>query len=745
MISPSQIRALTHPLIWAAILAVTTITSSPPVVATEGTNSTDRPKIGLALSGGGARGAAHVGVLRVLEEQQVPIDYIAGTSVGAFVGGFYSAGMTPAEIEIALADIDWKDMFIDNSSRTHRSFRRKRDDDLYLVKHKPGFNNGEFTFAMGLVQGQKISLTLSRLLLDVTPVRDFKDLPIPFRAVASDIVTGKEVVLGSGDLAEAIRASMSIPTVISPIEIDGELLVDGGVANNLPVNVVREMGADIVIAVDISTPLLERSDIDSVIAVTNQLTGLLTRRNVEAQIATLDDTDILLVPSLVDVATADFADYARAIPAGRQAAEEQLNRIRQLSLSQSDYLAYRTSLPTIGHQIPVIDEVRLVNYSAVSDEYIRSRLTDVEPGRPLDIAELEAGIADVYGTELFESVQYDLIETNDKTVLEITVKDRSWGPAYVQFGAEYDSNTDGENLFNLGVAYIKTAINPAGGEWRSGVQIGSEPAVGTEFHQPFGQDLMFFANPSIGYRERVFSVVENDNVVASLSVNEAFAELGIGRELGSWGEIRAALRYASGEASVRIGAPTLIDYSFDRAETLVRFSLDEFDSLNFPKAGATATVEWLGSHKGLGADTSFDQLRIEGGAAFTRGANTLLAVAKYYSTVSGRAPLQNLYSLGGFGQLSGMSANELSGQNLTLGVLAAYHRLTRDTSLPLYVGMTLERGNVWSARSEISFNRSLFAGSVWLGADTFVGPAYIAYGHAEGGRGGWYFFLGQPF
>ncbi len=256
---------------------------------------------------------------------------------------------------------------------------------------------------------------------------------------------------------------------------------------------------------------------------------------------------------------------------------------------------------------------------------------------------------------------------------------------------------------------------------------------------------MFFANPSIGYRERIFNIVENDNTTASLNVNEAVAEFGIGRELGTWGEIRAGVRYASGEAKIRIGDPALIDDSFDRAETFVRFSLDEFDNFNFPSTGTTASVEWLGSYTGLGADTSFDQLLVEGGVAFTRGANTLLALARYDSTISGRAPLQNRYTLGGFGQLSGLSANELSGQHLTLGVLAAYRRLSLDAKIPLYAGVTLEHGNVWNARSEISFNRSLVAGSLWLGADTFVGPAYLAYGQVEGGHGGWYFFLGRPF
>ncbi|WP_082989862.1 patatin-like phospholipase family protein [Woeseia oceani] len=741
MISVAQTRTV----MWAVILGFIALGGGNPASAANGKHLGERPKIGLALSGGGARGAAHIGVIRFLEEQQVPIDFIAGTSVGAVVGGFYAAGMTPSEIEEELDDIDWTDVFIDQSSRTHRTFRRKRDDDLYLIKHKPGFNDGKLTFAMGLVQGQKIARTLSRALIDVASITKFDDLTIPFRAVASDIVTGNAVVLDSGNLAEAIRASMSIPTVITPVEINGQLLVDGGVANNLPVDVVRAMGADIVIAVDISTPLAERSAIDSVLAVTKQLTGLLTRRNVEEQIESLDSSDILIVPSLTDIATADFADYALAIPSGWQAADEQRDRIRPLSLSDDDYRDYRAGRHSPDDKMPVINRVELVNRSAVSDDYIRARLGTLESGQPLDIGELESRISDVYGTDLFQTVQYSVDKNGTDTSLEITVDDRSWGPAYLQLGAEYDSNTNGENLFNLAGSYISTAINPSGGEWRTGLQIGSEPAIFTEFHQPLGDSLMYFVNPSIGYRERIFSVVRDEDVIASLDVKETIAELAAGRELGTWGEVRAGVRYGSGESSVRIGDPGLIDYSFKRAETYLRFSLDELDSLNFPRTGTSATVEWLGSHKGLGADTSFDQLRVSAGAAITRGANTLLAVARYKTTMSGNAPLQNVYALGGFGQLSGLSADERRGQHSTLGVLAAYRHLNRDATLPIYAGVTLEHGNVWASRRDISFKDSLFAGSVWLGADTFFGPAYLAYGQAEGGRRGWYFFLGQPF
>jgi NTE family protein len=262
--------------------------------------TTERPKIGLVLSGGGARGAAHIGVLEVLEEMHIPIDCIVGTSMGSIVGGLYASGMSPAEINEALATIDWEDAFNDNIPREDRSFRRKRDDDLYLIKHKPGIgDDGKIKLPTGFLQGQKIDLIFKELTLPVSDIKNFDQLNIPFRAVATDITTGEMVVFSSGDLAKSMRASMSIPGIFAPMEMDGRLLVDGGVSNNLPVDVARDMGAEIVIVVDISTPLKKREELTSALSITAQLTGILTRRNTEAQIATLSDKDILIVPPLI--------------------------------------------------------------------------------------------------------------------------------------------------------------------------------------------------------------------------------------------------------------------------------------------------------------------------------------------------------------------------------------------------------------------------------------------------------------
>ena len=704
-----------------------------------------RPKIGLALSGGGARGAAHIGVIRVLEEHNVPIDYIAGTSMGAVVGGLYSSGMDTYEIETALAAIDWDHVFNDRPPRADRSFRRKRDDDLYLVKAKPGFNDGKLTLPLGAVQGQKIDAELARVALPVATVESFDELMIPFRAVASDIATGEAAVLSSGDLAMAIRASMSIPAVISPAEIDGRLLVDGGVANNLPIDVVRDMGADIVIAVDISTPLVGQEELTSVLRITQQLTGILTRRNTEEQISTLRDGDIFLVPDLGDIATADFSRLAEAIPIGRTAAMAEIERLRQLSLTEVEYQAYQASLPDPRSGLPVIDRIRLENNSRLSDRYLSSRLVETETGEPLNVAGLERDMGRIFGLELFQNVRYDLTEENEETVLDIRVDERSWGPNYLQFGLEYNSNGEGENLFNLGMTYLQTALNTRGAEWRTGFQIGSEPALFSELHQPFGPKFMYFVNPGLFYSQDIFNVLEGSEVVASFKVKQGGAVLGVGRELGSWGEARIGIRYADGESERRVGDTSLPDLAFQRGEVFARFSLDEFDDFNFPRHGARVLLEWSGSRTGLGADDKFDQLNFSAAIARTRNRNTLVLGGEYNATISGTAPLQSLNRLGSFTRLSGFTQNELRGQNSALAVAVFYRQLNQSVALPIFAGASLEQGNVWERRSDISFSNSITAGSVFLGLESIVGPLYLAYGRSEGGSDQYYFFFGRPF
>lgn len=732
-------------LVFTILLLLTIFVNTGFAAETQSEQSGSRPTIGLALSGGGARGGAHLGVLEILEENRIPVDFIAGTSIGAFVGGLYSSGMSIDEIETASAQMTWNKILEDRSNRTDRSFRRKRDDDLYLIKYRPGFIDGKLKLPRGILQGQRVELELSRQLLPVADIKDFSRLPIHFKAVTSDIGTGEEFVLRDGNLAQSIRASMSIPTVMAPAYIDGRYLVDGGVTNNLPINVVKSMGADIVIAVDIATPISDQNDVDSVLAVTGQLSTFLTQRGSQEQLKLLTSKDVLLKPNVDGIRTADISAFPDAKQAGREAATTELERLKTLSLSTIEYAAYRNRMARPSIPSFLIDKIEVINDSSLNDRYIKSKLVETRVGQPFNVTALERDIARIYGLDLFENVFYELDFQSHITVLRITVRESSWGPTYLQFGAQFNSNGGGENTFNLGTSYLRTLLNSNGGEWRFGFQLGSEWAAFSEIHQPFGKNGKYFISPQIGYQEKIANISSAEDSISSINIDQSFAGLDIGKELGTFGEIRIGLRRSKADVKRRIGNPPVPEQTLNGGEVFLKFSVDEFDSLFFPRDGSQFSVEWLGSRESLGADATFDQLKISAGFARTHNKNTVLANALYSSTIEGEATVDHTFSLGGFGQLSGFRENQFNGQHRALITTSAYRDVSRSPFTPLYAGVSLEHGLVSNDDFHIDLADVISAGAIWIGADTLLGPIYFSHGRGEGGKSAWYLFLGSPF
>jgi len=706
-----------------------------------------RQKITLVLSGGGARGGAHIGVLKALQELRVPVDAIVGTSIGAVVGGFYVSGMTVQDLEELVESLEWETAFLNTTPRKLKSFRRKRDDDLFLVDLKPGLNHGEFELPAGVVQGQVIDMVLSRETLRASKVEDFDKLALPFRAVAADLVTGEPVVLRSGNLARALRASMSIPAALTPIEIDGHLLVDGGIAMNLPVQVAQEMGAEVVIAVDISSSLLGRETLRSVLDVTEQLTNLLTRGGLEEQRRRLGPQDILLTPTFSeDLGSISFARMAEAIQAGYDTVMQHREQFERLALDDAHYAAYVAGINDPRMQeLPVVEFVRLANDSPIADSVVETRLRDIRVGEQLDVDQVERAVNKVYGLEYYQNVRYGLVTDEGRTGLEVELDQRSWGPNYLQLGVDYSSAGDEDALFGLAASYLSTAINDRGGEWRTTVVIGDEPAWLTDLYQPFGERGLYFFAPSLNLQSSIFNVWEDEVRVTEAQIREGELELAIGRELPSWGEYRFGVRSAIGETQLRVGEPQGGEQDFRRGELFGRFSVDTMDSVSFPRSGTLASMEVRASRTSLHADDNFDQMLLQAAHANTWGRHTLLTTFRYDATISGEAPLNRLFRVGGFFDISGLNRNQLSGQHAAR-VGASWYRRIGDLALfPAFAGVSLELGNVWESRSQMSAPNSILGGSFWAGVSTPVGPIYVGYGRAEGGRDAFYVFLGRIF
>ena len=724
-------------------LAVLLSPVSVQAEAPQATSQVSRPKIGLVLGGGGARGSAHVGVLKVLEELHIPIDYIAGNSMGAIVGGLYASGMTPDQIGHELKTIDWADVFNDAPPRPERSFRRKRDDDLYLVKSKLGFNNGEVSYPLAYIQGQKFDLQLSRLTLQAANVHDFNKLPIPFHAVAADIETGKPVVLQSGDLARAIRASMAVPGAFNPVEIDGKLLVDGLVANNVPVDVARNMGADIVIVVDVGSGLFKREDIKGALDVVGQLTNILSERNVELQLATLTPSDILIRPQLGDLGAGDFDRAGEGIDLGEQAARERLAALQRLAIDPARYQQIMAGRG-IRAPAPVIEFVRLDNQSHIGDDTILSRVS-IKPGQPLDTAQLDAEIGTVYGLGVFETVRYEVKEEGGKTGLVLHAKEKSWGPNYLQFGLELADNFQGDSAYNLGVIYTRTAINSLNGEVRLGLQIGEEPGAVAEWYQPLDAGSRYFINTKAAFGSTQYSVYRNDEVISQYKIQSGGIDLAFGREFGTWGEGRIGYRWASGQSELLVGDPYLDNYEFKLGQLYARLYLDKLDNVFFPTSGNKGILEFISAQDALGSDNDYNQALLTYTHAFSWGRRNLISGVRFNTTLDDDAPPESLFRAGGFLQLSGYIPNQLSGQQVGVASIVFNQRVLDSKVLPAFLGGSIEYGNVWQQASDISLEDAQLNGSLFLGADTPIGPLYLGVGFGEGGRTSAFLHLGPVF
>lgn len=732
------------------LLLLPPLSAAQPVPAAAGAVPAERPRVGLVLSGGGARGLAHVGVLRVLEEQRVPIDAVAGTSMGAVIGGLYASGMTPAEIEALVRTLDWNEAFRDRSPRRDMNFRRKQDDREFLVRFPLGVKGGQLRVPRGLIQGQKLTQILRRETIAVAGVGDFDRLPTPFRAVATDLETGERKVLAAGDLTEALRASMSAPGVFAPVELDGRLLVDGGLVENLPVDVAQEMAVDVVIAVDVGFQPVGRKELNSALAVSNQMLTIMMQRETARQRALLADGDLLIEPALGTLLSADFTAVARTIEVGAQAARAQAPRLAALGLDEArwqQYLAGRAG----PQALPEIRFVRVDGRSARYRERIEAELAPVV-GRPLDPQAMERHLSRLYGDDNFESVDYKVARDGDLTGIEVSARRKSWGPNYLRFGLELQDDLEGSNSFNAGVRALVTEANRYGAEWQTDLQVGASPRFATALYQPLGYASPWFVAPRLSVGRRLFDILDGDERLATYRVRNVEAGVDVGREFGSWGEWRVGLVRGEGKRNLLVGDPADPGLprrtDFDRGEIVAGFAVDRLDDVYFPRSGELFALEWHGPRAGLGADADADRISFDWQMARSRGRSTYVLSASGGARVSGDVDaVQDFYSLGGLFNLSGLSPEAISGPHFGIARAIYYRRIGRGQegflNVPTYLGASLELGNVWESRSDMSVDTARTNGALFLGFDTFLGPVYLAAGFDEEGGRSFYLLLGR--
>jgi NTE family protein len=706
----------------------------------------ERPRIGLVLSGGGARGAAHVGVIKVLEEYRIPVDYVAGTSMGSIVGGFYAAGMSAEELERVLTHTDWIDLFQDRPDRSRRYFRRKQDDADLLIAPTLHLKKGRPRFPLGLIHGQKLENILKLHEERTTNEQDFDRFPIPFRAVAADFETGEAVVIDRGSLATALRASMSIPGVFSPVPAEGRLLIDGGVAANLPVHVAQQMGADVIIAVDISTPLKRDHDPESYASVFARLSGFLTKDNVARERALLGEGDILIEPDLGDITAAHFNRAEDAILLGELAARDARSRLSALALSEeafADYLEQRRRTPPLT---PTIDAVRLDNAGPLQEEVIKAQIRQ-RPGETFDSTKLLANLTDLYGLGYFEPITFDLIRRREQTDLLVKVRPRRVGLDTLRFGLDLENDFKGGASFTLQTRYQKLALNRSGAEWRNDLELGKRTGLRTELYQPFDRHLRYFAAPSLFYAQDNRTITEDGQALSELRITRWGGRVDLGRNLARWGQLRLGLVRGVQDTDVRVGEPIPNQDPIDVARVDLTLEFDTLDSPTWPVRGGFGFVELAETGEALGGETDTSNLAMEANWAISFGRNSLVPGAELGLDLgSGEDFIQGV-ALGGRLRLSGYSPGELFGREGLVGRVVFYRqlskRLMRLVQAGWYVGASAEAGNVYFEGDPLAWDSLLLGGSIFVGADTPLGPIVLGWGFSEPDRSRIYLSIGR--
>jgi len=714
-----------------------------------------RPRICLVLSGGGARGMAHIGVLKILEDLKIPIDCIAGTSMGAIVGGLYASGMTAQQIDATMRSLDWQEAFRDAPPRRDLAFRRKQDDRNFLVRLPLGLKHHTILLPKGFIQGQKLQETLRQLTLPFSNSTDFDLLPTPFRAVATDLETGNAVLMDKGDLAIAMRASMSAPGVFAPVELNGRLLVDGGLAENLPVNVARAMHADILIVSDVSFPLQPRAALDSALSITNQMLAILVRKDSDRQRASLTPQDILIQPNLGSTPATDFTSAGAVIAGGEDAARAAIAKLSAYAVGDG---AYREYLARRAAREPGLPPIKFVRVDEQSKRYEKTIMAEMQPllGKPLDLDQVGKRITELYGLGNFETLDYTLVDqgegADEESGLEVRARRKSWGPNYVRFGLNLEDDFQGNSRYNAAVRFILTEINDLGAENLTDLQIGSDPRIVSEFYQPLNASRTWFVAPSARIEARDLQVFSKDVLIADFRDREVEGDLDVGYNLSNWGEIRVGLHRTNGLTRVRLGDPNLVEQQYNIGEYFFKFSYDQLDNVHFPREGQTFTLQWDANRTNLGADIASDKVTADWLMARSSGRNTVLLWTSAGSTLDGDYPanaLPEFYSLGGFFNLSGLAPSSLTGPHYAIARAIYFRKIGSGGEgffeFPAYLGASLEIGNTWEHRGEMSFASAHKDASLFLAFDTFLGPVYLGSGYDTSGTAAFYLFLGRTF
>jgi NTE family protein len=703
-----------HWMISLFLFILMILSAASSVQAEASPSPPQRLKIGLALGGGSAGGFAHIGVLKWLEENMIPVDYIAGTSMGGLMGGCYAMGMNPPEIRNLVGSIDWNEFFNPVLPYDQIDFRRKEDRQNYPL-FELGLQDGKLRLPNGMSMYQ-VDMVLSRVTLKYSLIKNFDELPIPFKCTATDIRNSQPVVLENGSLKKALRATMAIPGVFSPVEHDNQLLIDGGFLNNIPVETVKQMGADVVIAVNIAAPT-QNHQTESIDMILLKSIDTVFAHNVKRS---TELADIVLEPSLAEMGLLKWNAYDRYIELGYQAANKQAVALRKYSVDESAWRQYlRERRQRCRIDTPVPQGVVVVNTTKTNESAIERRL-QTYIGKPVNTGLLEKDLTSILGSGLYESLSYEFAFKSNQPVLLIIAKEKTYGPPFISFAINslYNDNSA------ITTAARITSFNVAGpnSELRLDLGIGSEAYLSGELYKPISGSNWFIA-PSGYIADYDSGLTESHRLITNYTTMNSGLRFDLGYTVNQFSEVRLGYDYGYQKIRVTVGDPLETDFNGTTQKAELKWTFSSADNIALPRKGLTihANACWYFEAPGSLAEFGLLEDKVLWNIPMGKNNSIFIFLAGGISYGSD-PPLPQQFKLGGPFRLGAYHLDEFHGSNYLLNNLGYLKCIGKLSGKNVYLGIWTEYGTVYEEWPERIFKNNLSMGIL---SPTLIGPAFV--------------------
>ena len=707
-------------------------------------DQTSHPKLGLVLEGGGALGLAHIGVITWMEEHRIPVSYVVGTSMGGLVGGIYATGRSPAEVRELINGIDWDQVLSGVTPFRDLSFRRKQDAHDFPGQLEFGLRDG-LQFPSGFNTGQGVNLVLDHIALPYSEIPSFNDLPIPFACVATDLVSGKRHVFRDGSLSLAMRSTMSLPGIFTPVRSGNHLYADGFLLDNLPVDVGKEMGSEITLAIHLETAPMDPKTNLSSFGVLGQSISVMSAVN---ELRSMEQADILVTVPLLKYTSLDYNKADAIIKAGYDAAAAKATVLSAFSVSEAEWEDYLAKRKARRRTAPVPQFVQVTGTSPEMAKAMEKQMADLV-GKPVDSKQIDRHMLTIVGMGRFATSTYSMVEKNGEQGLQVQAEQKSYAPPIVRPLIVIDGSEYNNVLFSIGARITFMDVGSYRSELRNDIILGSQYLVNSEYYHPFTTTSNWFIAPRVGFNSQQFNIYSSNNLLASYRIRTALGGLDTGYAFGRTGEFRLGYEGGYEKASPVIGnVPQLPTTSGATGDARIQYQLNTLDDPVIPRSGVGLLMYTKGFNTNPAAPGPFPLSEIQAEAFFRLNEPSSVYVAAFGGSSYGFKTGIPTFSLGGSRQLVAWGQNELLTDQYFLGQLGYIRELAK---LPPFLGSSLnflgifELGKTYklpNAPSPPKLPGDVAAG---LLVNTIFGPVLIAgtvgdYGHAR-----FYFQVGHVF